>query len=49
MSQFINCKVVIHTITKSLIIPCGSMAWKKIKKMPNGHQGLGLKFFLIYW
>jgi hypothetical protein len=47
MNQFINRKVVIHIITKSSIIPSGSMVHKKKKKQtPNGHQGLGLKFFL---
>jgi hypothetical protein len=32
MNQFINCKVVIHIITKSLIILGGSMAQKQRSK-----------------
>jgi hypothetical protein len=48
MNQFINhnnvygSKVVVHTITKSLIIPSSSMAQKK-KKTYGGHQRLGLR------
>jgi hypothetical protein len=42
MNQFINRKVVIYTITKSLIILGGSMAQKK--KRSKCHQGLRFIF-----